>query len=136
VSAARSVLAHARHRLADRDGRVFSSVVADPEYYARSSGHGLAARGGAVALREEPPEPPSEPLPAVDTRRFADGSAAMIAASALALAVTHEDLGFSPEYRAGAMTGALPHRLDEPGGVRGAPAITRSGSPPRSPSIG
>ena len=60
-----------------------------------------------------------EPLPAVDTRRFADGSAAMIAASALALAVTHEDLGFSPEYRAGAGTGALPHRLDEPGGVRG-----------------
>ena len=43
----------------------------------------------------------------------------MIAASALALAVTHEDLGFSPEYRAGAGTGALPHRLDEPGGVRG-----------------
>ena len=64
-------------------------------------------------------EPPSQPLPAVDTRRFADGSAAMIAASSLALAVTHEDLGFSPEYRAGAGTGALPHRLDEPGGVRG-----------------
>ena len=61
----------------------------------------------------------TEPLPAVDTRRFADGSAAMIAASSLALAVTHEDLGFSPEYRAGATAGALPHRLDEPGDVRG-----------------
>ena len=70
-------------------------------------------------MRDEPPEPASEPLPAVDTRRFADGSAAMIAASSLALAVTHEDLGFSPEYRAGAVAGALPHRLDEPSGVRG-----------------
>jgi uncharacterized protein len=119
VAAARGILAHARHRLADRDGRVFSSVAADPDYYARSSGDGLAARGGAAALQDEPSEPPSEPLPAVDTRRFADGSAAMIAASSLALAVTHEDLGFSPEYRAGAVAGALPHRLDEPGGVRG-----------------
>ena len=115
VAAARGVLAHARHRLADRDGRVFSSVAADPEYYARSSGDGVAALGDAAAVRDEP----SEPLPAVDTRRFADGSAAMIAASSLALAVTREDLGFSPEYRAGAGTDALPHRLDEPGGVRG-----------------
>jgi hypothetical protein len=119
VAAARGVLAHARHRLADREGRVFSSVAADPDYYARSSGDGLVAHGGAAARRDEPPEPPAEPLPAVDTRRFADGSAAMIAASALALAVTHEDLGFSPEYRAGAAAGALPHRLDEAGGVRG-----------------
>jgi uncharacterized protein len=115
VAAARGVLAHARHRLADGDGRVFSSVAADPEYYAQSSGDGVAALGDAAAMRDEP----SEPLPAVDTRRFADGSAAMIAASSLALAVTREDLGFSPEYRAGAGTGALPHRLDEPGGVRG-----------------
>ena len=58
VAAARGVLAHARHRLADRDGRVFSSVAADPEYYARSSGDGLVARGGAAAMRDEPPEPP------------------------------------------------------------------------------
>ena len=43
----------------------------------------------------------------------------MIAASCLALAVMHEDLGFSPEYRAGAADSALPHRLDEPGDVRG-----------------
>jgi len=119
VEAARGVLAHARRRLADREGRVFSSVAADPEYYARRSGDGGAARGGAPAMRDEPPETPSEPLPQVDTRRFADGSAAMIAASSLALAVTHEDLGFSPEYRAGAAAGPLPHRLDEPGGVRG-----------------
>jgi uncharacterized protein YyaL (SSP411 family) len=119
LEAARGVLAHARHRLADPEGRVFSSVAADPEYYARSSGDGPVARDGAAAMRDDQPEPPSEPLPAVDTRRFADGSAAMIAASSLALAVTQEDLGFSPEYRAGAGTGALPHRLDEPGGVRG-----------------
>jgi uncharacterized protein YyaL (SSP411 family) len=119
LEAARGVLAHARHRLADPEGRVFSSVAADPEYYARSSGDGPVACDGAAAMRADQPEPPSEPLPAVDTRRFADGSAAMIAASSLALAVTQEDLGFSPEYRAGAGTGALPHRLDEPGGVRG-----------------
>ncbi len=120
VTAARGVLAHARHRLADPEGRVFSSVAADPEYYARSSGDGLArppvvARPPCGTSRRRLPEP----LPAVDTRRFADGSAAMIAASSLALAVTREDLGFSPEYRAGAADGALPHRLDEPGGVRG-----------------
>jgi len=125
VAAARDVLAHARHRLADRDGRVFSSVAADPDYYARrppASGAAAAqvdGRAAVPAMRDEPSESPAEPLPLVDTRRFADGSAAMIAASSLALAVTHEDLGFSPEYRAGAAAGALPHRLDEPGGVRG-----------------
>jgi uncharacterized protein YyaL (SSP411 family) len=115
VAAARGILAHARHRLADPEGRVFSSVAADPEYYARSSGDGLEVPGDAAAMRDEP----WEPLPAVDTRRFADGSAAMIAASSLALAVTGEELGFSPEYRAGTVAGALPHWLDEPGGVRG-----------------
>ena len=121
VAAARGVLAHARHRLADRDGRVFSSVAADPGLLCarRAAVRRRQAHGDAASMRDEPPEPPAEPLPAVDTRRFADGSAAMIAASSLALAVTHEDLGFSPEYRAGAADGPLPHRLDEPGGVRG-----------------
>ena len=133
VAAARGVLAHARHRLADRDGRVFSSVAADPEYYARSSGDGLVARGGAAAMRDEPPEP----LPAVDTRRFADGSAAMIAASCA---------GARRDARGARLLAGVSRGREGPAHCRiastsraacaGSCAITRSGSPPRSPSIG
>ena len=57
VAAARGVLAHARHRLADRDGRVFSSVAADPEYYARAIRQtAWWPVVGAAAMRDEPPE--------------------------------------------------------------------------------
>ena len=100
AAAARGILAHARRRLADQRGRVLGSVAADPAYYAAPPGRSAGP-------------------PAVDTRRFADASAAMIAASSLLLAVTGEDLGFAPEYRAAGATGGVPHRLDEAAGVRG-----------------
>jgi len=101
VAAARAALGHARRRLADAEGRVLASVAADPAYY---------ARGPAAATDE---------MPAVDRRRFADGSAAMVAAAKLALALTGEDLGFLPEFRTAAPSGAIPHRFDGEAPVHG-----------------
>jgi len=101
VEAARAALAHARRRLADGEGRIFSSVAADPEYYA-----------GAPART-------ADELPAVDRRRFADGGAAMVSAAALAHALCGDDLGFRPEYRTAAPAGAIPHRLDAEAPARG-----------------
>ena len=99
IAAARQALAHARRRLADDEGRVFASVAADPDYYA----------GARTA--DDPP--------AVDRRRFADASAAMVSAAWLASALTGERAGFQAEFRAAAPDGCVPHRLDARGGVAG-----------------
>jgi hypothetical protein len=98
LEVARAALAHARRRLADDAGRVLASVAADPDYYAR---------------RDELEPPP------VDRRRFADAAAAMSSAGLLGMAVTGEDAGFTDELSAAAPSGAIPHRLDERGGVSG-----------------
>lgn len=100
VDAALAALAHARRRLADGDGRILASVAADPEYYA--------------ALEHADAD-----MPAVDRRRFADAGAAIYSAALLARAMTGEDLGFRLEPRDHAPSGAIPHRLDEPGPVHG-----------------
>ncbi|PYO35387.1 MAG: hypothetical protein DMD86_06990 [Candidatus Rokuibacteriota bacterium] len=97
IEAGRRGLGHARRRLADREGRVFASVAADPEYCAR---------------------PGSDPPP-VDRRRFADAGAAMVGAACLALAVTGESPGFRSEFREAAPDGVVPHQLDAPAGVSG-----------------
>ncbi|HXJ81996.1 MAG TPA: DUF255 domain-containing protein [Candidatus Methylomirabilis sp.] len=95
----RHSLAHARQRLADPTGRVFASIAADS-----------AGPEAAWTVDDSPP---------VDRRRFADGGAAMVAASWLGWAVTGEPAVFRAEFRAAAPDGAIPHRLDEPGGVVG-----------------
>src|SRR6266540_1932895 len=97
IEAGRQGLAHARRGLADREGRVFASVAADPEYYAR---------------------PGSDPPP-VDRRRFADAGAAMVGAGCLALAMTGESPGFRSEFREAAPDGVVPHWLDALEGVSG-----------------
>jgi len=99
VEAALAGLAHARGRLSDPAGRVFTSVAADPEYYT-----------GGRADGEQP---------AVDERRFADAGAAMASAAALAQAVSGVDLGFRPEVREMAPEGVVPHRLDTRESLRG-----------------
>jgi len=96
---ARQGLAHARRRLADDAGRVFASVAADAPYYA-----------GARRADE---------LPAVDRRRFADSSAAMVSAAWLGFAVSGDPPAFQAEFRAAAPAGSVPHRLDEPEGPYG-----------------
>ncbi|HYB43744.1 MAG TPA: DUF255 domain-containing protein [Candidatus Methylomirabilis sp.] len=93
------ILAHARERLADRDGRVLASVAADPEYHAGRR--------------------PASDLPAVDRRRFADSSAAMVAGAWMAHAVAGERPAFRPEFREAAPAGIVPHRLDEPDSLSG-----------------
>lgn len=62
--------------------------------------------------------------PPVDTRRFADASAAMLIAAAMghALGSPAPDarvFGLVPEYRLAAPDGAIPHRLDASDGLRG-----------------
>jgi uncharacterized protein len=99
VDAGRQGLAHARLRLADQTGRVFASIAADPERHAEAL--------------------PADDAPPVDRRRFADAGAAMVAAAWFGLAVTGEPASFDAEFRAAAPDGAIPHRLDEPGGVFG-----------------
>lgn len=98
IEAAGQALRHARRHLADDDGRVFASIAADPEYYAR-------------AETDDPP--------AVDRRRFADSGAAMASAAWLAFALTGEAYGFQPEFRSAAPDGRVPHRLDQPGPIGG-----------------
>jgi hypothetical protein len=99
VKSARGALAHARRRLADAEGHVFASVAADPAYYA-----------GAKA---------AEDMPAVDRRRFASASAAMVSAGWLAFIAMGERYLFRPEFRQAAPDGAVPARLDEPGDLGG-----------------
>jgi uncharacterized protein YyaL (SSP411 family) len=96
VDSARQGLAHARLRLADQTGRVLASIAANPGQ-----------------------ETGSDDVLPVDRRRFADAGAAMASAAGLHLAATGEPVPFASEYRAAAPDGAIPHRLDEPGPVRG-----------------
>lgn len=106
LHAAGAALGHARRRLADDRGRVFSSIPAR----AGPASDDRAAEGDAAGDDDAPP---------ADRRRFAGAGAAMVSAGRLALAVTGEDAGFAPEYRLLAPSGAVPHRLDEPGGLSG-----------------
>jgi uncharacterized protein YyaL (SSP411 family) len=99
VEHGRQGLTHARRRLADQTGRVFASIAAD-------AGRDDGAR-------------PADDSPPVDQRRFADAGAAMVAAAWFARAVTGEPAAFQSEFRAAAPDGAIPHRLDAPGGVSG-----------------
>lgn len=99
---ARRALGHARLRLADAQGRVFASVAAAPDYYARPE----AARS-------------TEDEPEVDRRRFADAGAAMFSAGLLAWSVTGQEPGFASEFVTAAPSGMIPHRLDEPEGPAG-----------------
>jgi uncharacterized protein YyaL (SSP411 family) len=96
VDSGRRGLAHARLRLADQAGRVLASIAATP---------------GQEAGQDD--------WPPVDRRRFADAGAAMASAAWLGLAVTGEPTLFPSVFRAAAPDGAIPHRLDEPGPLRG-----------------
>ena len=98
LTSASRAIAHARSRLADADGHVYSSVAADAEYYA--------------GRRDDEP-------PAVDQRRFADASASICAAAWLHAAVTGEPVAFRSEYGEASSAGAVPHRLDERQGLVG-----------------
>jgi uncharacterized protein YyaL (SSP411 family) len=100
VLAAGHSLAFLRARLSDGEGRIFSSLAAAPGYY-------------AAPARDPERRPP------VDSRRFADASAAAAMAAALLLAVTGEEMGFAHEYRAAAPSGCIPHRLDAAEGPAG-----------------
>ena len=99
VDAGHQSLTHAHRRLADQAGRVFASIAAGPERH-------------AVAW-------PADDTPPVDRRRFADAGAAMAAAAWFGVAVDGQPVAFQSEFRAAAPDGAIPHRLDEPGGVVG-----------------
>ncbi len=136
VAAACAGLAHARRRLADEQGRVLSSVAADPEYYAADGRRGDATSAGgtfsgtdsesaqvsggmAVAHRSSADDRSPTERPLVDTRRFADGAAAMTSAAAFARAITGNGFGFSSEFLDAAPSGAVTHRLDQPDTVVG-----------------
>src|SRR5262249_20229370 len=96
IESGRLGLAHARHRLADQEGRVFASIASGGESEA----------GGENVSGADDTAP-------VDRRRFADAGAAMATAAWFGLAVTGEPVTFHTEFRAAASDGAIPHRLDE-----------------------